>query len=294
MNDLMAGMDEMLRRLIGDDVEIVIRLDAALGRVRADAGQVEQVIMNLVVNARDAMLKGGRLVIETVNCEIDASGAHEDLVPGSYVMLSVSDTGFGMSSETMSRIFEPFFTTKAEGTGLGLATVYGIVRQMNGHISVQSQQGAGTTFKIYLPRVQQHGTESPSEVSSDRAPDGTETILLVEDEPSVREIAASTLRARGYEVLEASNGEEALNVARNHRGPKIHLLITDVIMPKMGGRKLAVGLSDRDPAIRILYMSGHPGDMIGNQGELDSDTCFLQKPFSPDALSFKVREVLDA
>jgi len=293
LNDLMAGMDEMLRRLIGDDVEIAIRLDAALGRVRADAGQVEQVIMNLVVNARDAMLKGGRLVIETVNCEIDASGGHEDLVPGSYVMLSVSDTGFGMSSETMSRIFEPFFTTKAEGTGLGLATVYGIVRQMNGHISVQSQQGAGTTFKIYLPRVRQD-TESPRQVPSDRAPDGTETILLVEDEPSVREIAASTLRARGYEVLEASNGEEALNVARNHRGPKIHLLITDVIMPKMGGRKLAVGLSDRDPAIRILYMSGHPGDMIGNQGELDSDTCFLQKPFSPDALSFKVREVLDA
>ena len=293
LNDLVAGIDEMLRRLIGEDVEIVIRLDASLGRVRADAGQVEQVIMNLVVNARDAMLKGGRLVIETVNCEIDASGAHEDLVPGSYVMISVSDTGFGMSSETMSRIFEPFFTTKAEGTGLGLATVYGIVRQMNGHISVQSQQGAGTTFKIYLPRVQQD-TESPRQVPSDRAPDGTETILLVEDEPSVREIAASTLRARGYEVLEASNGEEALNVARNHRGPKIRLLITDVIMPKMGGRKLAERLSDRDPAMKILYMSGHPGDMIGNQGELDSETHFLQKPFISDALSFKVREVLDA
>ena len=297
LNTLIGGMDEMLRRLIGEDVELVTRLEPSLWRIRADAGQIEQVIMNLVVNARDAMPEGGRVFIQTFNRVVDESGTPGDPPAGSYVMLTARDTGTGMTPETMSRIFEPFFTTKerGKGTGLGLATVYGIVRQMNGHISVESQPGAGTIFKILMPRTLESETESPHlDESPARASGGDETILLVEDQASVRAIVAQTLRARGYNVLEASNGEEALTLFAKDIELRPHLLVTDVIMPKMGGAELAARLSTRIPMLRTLYMSGYAGDAMGDLAPLNFDTWFIEKPFTPDSIVRKVREVLDA
>lgn len=295
LNMAIANLNKMLRRLIGEDIELEMVEGRPLGRVKADPGQIDQVIMNLAVNARDAMPRGGKLTIETDNVEIGDSYAlgHFPMVPGSYVMIAVSDTGFGMNAETQARIFEPFFTTKekGKGTGLGLATVYGIVKQSGGFIWVESEVGKGTTFKVFLPPV----TEAP--VSQERATvpaevQGTETILLVEDEEYVRSLVRKSLQSKGYTVLEASNGQDALRVAQEYRG-SIHLLITDVVMPGMSGRELAECLMPLRQEMRTLYMSGYADDAILHHGVLDSGGALLQKPFTAEALAKKVRQILE-
>ncbi len=296
LNAVVAGTDSMLRRLIGEDIDLVTVLEPALWRVRADPGQLEQVILNLAVNARDAMRNGGKLTIETGNVELDEGYAsrHVAVKPGSFVLLAVSDTGMGMDEATRSRIFEPFFTTKeqGEGTGLGLATVYGIVKQSGGSIWCYSEPGQGTAFKIYLPRVDE-AVESldPAPPTAEPQP-GTETILLVEDEDELRSVAREMLEMHGYTVLEAGHPDEALLVAERHSGP-IHLLLTDVVMPKMSGRDLAQRLGPLRPEMRVLYVSGYTDDAIVHHGVLDPGTAFLEKPFNPDDLARKVREVLD-
>jgi CheY-like chemotaxis protein len=287
----------MLRRLIGEDIELVTVLEEQLGLVSADPGQVEQVIVNLAVNARDAMTEGGRLVIETANVDLGAgeAGRHVGVKPGRYVMVSLSDTGCGMTPETMARMFEPFFTTKEKGrgTGLGLATVYGIVKQSGGDISVHSEPGRGTTFKVYLPRVEyETGVVVPAVVPSDRAA-GRETILLVEDDEALCMLARRILEARGYTVLEARNGEEALVLCERHEGP-IDLVATDVVMPGMNGRMLVERLTAQRPAVRVLFMSGYTDDDMLRRGIVDPRMAFFQKPFTPEALANKVREVLDS
>ncbi len=296
LNDVVADMDKMLRRLIGEHIDLRTALAHDLGAVRADPGQLEQVVVNLVVNARDAMSSGGNLTIATANADLtEAGGGAETLMaPGAYVVLSVSDTGTGMDAETQARMFEPFFTTKptGKGTGLGLATVFGIVKQSGGYIQVASALGRGTTFTIHLPRVD--GTTSQLHVASTAAMSvgGAETVLLVEDQEEVRTLTHKILKARGYEVLLAAGGPEALSVAAQH-GSAIHLLVTDVVMPGMSGGELSRQLSLAQPAMKVLFISGHPDSSILHDGELDPSVAFLQKPFSAHELARRVREVLD-
>ncbi|PYV39890.1 MAG: hybrid sensor histidine kinase/response regulator [Acidobacteria bacterium] len=298
LNTLLANIHKMLRRLIGEDIELVTLLGPDLGRVKADRGQMEQVIMNLVVNARDAMPEGGRLILETANVELDEAYArtHPPTQPGSYVMLAISDTGCGMAPDTLARIFEPFFTTKEQGkgTGLGLSTVYGIIKQSDGYIWAYSELGHGTTFKIYLPRVEgEVSVEVEMVPTSIELPQGSETVLLVEDEDSVRNLVRTILRKNGYTVLEARHGAEALRVAIQYTGP-IHLMLTDVVMPLMSGRQLADRLAPLRPDMKVIYMSGYTDQAIVHHGVLEPGTIFLQKPFTPTVLAHKVRDVLDA
>jgi len=294
LNTAVATMSEMLRRMIGEDVLLLTALDPALGWVQADPSQIEQIVINLAVNARDAMPKGGRLTLETANVELEGSyaRAHVGAHPGPHVMLAVSDTGVGMDADTRTRIFEPFFTTKGpgKGTGLGLATVYGIVKQSGGHICVYSELGQGTAFKIYLPRVDRAADPVPGGLLAHVA-QGRETILLVEDEGAVRELARDILEANGYAVLEARHGDEALAICERHSEP-IHLMLTDVVMPGMNGRELAERLARLRPETKVLYMSGYTDNAIVLHGVLNGRAVFLQKPFTPDALARKVREVL--
>jgi PAS domain S-box-containing protein len=297
LNGIVVGLDKLLRRLMDEDIDMKTVVTDKLGMIKADPGQIEQVIMNLVVNARDAMPDGGRLIVETANVDLDEAYArdHATVRPGCYVMLAVSDTGMGMSAETIAHIFEPFYTTKesGQGTGLGLSTVYGIVKQSGGYVWVYSEQGHGTTFKVYLPRVDEPADVLPATKAEGRKRTGTETILLVEDEPELRELTRSVLVARGYSVMEAAGPADAQRLAEEH-GAKIHLLLTDVIMPGISGRELAKRLSARHPAMRVLYMSGYTYNVIAQGGTLERGVSFLQKPFTPSVLIEKVREVLDA
>ena len=297
VNALVSNVEKLLRRLIGEDVLLATALANDVGRVRADPGQMEQVIVNLAVNARDAMPAGGRLTIETSNVDLDAAyvAEHRTVVPGPYVVVAVSDTGSGMSAETQSHIFEPFFTTKevGKGTGLGLATVYGIVKQSGGSIWVYSELGHGTTIKVYLPRVDEPAEPLPGPPITDaEGLRGTETILLVEDEPAVRGVARQVLIRQGYTVLEAPDGQTALAMIAGG-APHVHLVLTDVVMPGMSGRSLADRLTSRLPGLRVLYMSGYTDDAIVRHGMLEPGLAYLQKPFRPDALVRKVREVLN-
>ncbi|HET8655074.1 MAG TPA: ATP-binding protein [Longimicrobiaceae bacterium] len=294
LNQTVQEMEKMLRRVIGEDVDLSTRIEPALGHVQADPGQLSQVLLNLAVNARDAMPRGGQLTIETANVELDDEYARGKVhvESGRYVMLAVSDTGVGMDAETQARIFEPFFTTKEQGkgTGLGLSTVYGIVEQSGGHVWVYSEPGHGTAFKVYLPRV-----DAP--VSLDTAligapATGRETVLLAEDDRAVRVLARRALEHAGYQVLEADGGEEALRIADAHAGT-IHLLLSDVVMPGLGGRELAERLQGRRPGIAVLFMSGYTDDAILRHGMLAEGTPFLEKPFTPGGLCEKVRGVLD-
>jgi CheY-like chemotaxis protein len=286
----------MLPRLIGEDIEIVTILHPGLGRVKADPGQVSQVILNLAVNARDAMPQGGKLTIETANVELDENYArnHVTVRTGPHVMLTVSDTGSGMDAETRDRIFEPFFTTKelGKGTGLGLATVYGIVKQSGGSIWVYSEPGKGTTFKIYLPRVEDELEESEPAHDRPQILRGTETVLLAEDEAMVRNLTRTILEAQGYTVLVASDATEALSICHRHHD-SIQLLVTDVVMPGMSGRELAAQMAMVHPETKVLYVSGYTDDAIVRHGVLNSGLAFLQKPFSTDAFLRKVRVALD-
>lgn len=284
----------MLRWIIGEDVEMILCPHPLLGRVKADAGQVEQIIMNLVVNARDAMPEGGEIRVETMNVEFSRAYAetHQVAEPGPYVILSVSDTGCGMDEETQARIFEPFFTTKCpgKGTGLGLATVYGIVNQSGGSIEVASTPGKGTTFKIYFPRVEEEPDRSESAVASDNC-FGSETILIVEDDEMVRALAQTILEQNGYAVLAVRNGTEALHLVED--GSKIiHLILTDTIMPGMNGRELAERILAIRPAMKVLYMSGYTDKVFALSPSWESESAFMQKPFTPQTLTRKVRDVL--
>jgi len=299
LNEVVTENLKMLTRVIGEDIDLVMVPAPELGAVRADAGQIDQVIMNLAVNARDAMPSGGKLTIETSNISLDEDYAryHAPLRPGDYVILSISDTGLGMDSDTQSHIFEPFFTTKGtKGTGLGLSTVYGIVKQSGGYIWVFSEPGKGTTFKIYLPRVAERAESIAQVVSweeADATEPGTETILLAEDEANLRYLARQFLEKQGYKVIEAADGSAAMQIAVAHEGV-IHLLLTDVIMPGMNGRELAQRISEIRPQTRVLYMSGYTENVIGHNGTLDAGVRLLQKPFTLRDLKSKVREVLDA
>jgi two-component system cell cycle sensor histidine kinase/response regulator CckA len=297
LNQLILDMDKLLQRLIGAHVELIVRTDPSLWRIRADRGQIEQIVVNLAVNARDAMPAGGTLTIETGNVQLDHDYAHRHISvsPGRYVMLAVSDTGTGMDEETQAQIFEPFFTTKApgRGTGLGLATCYGIVKQHGGNIWPYSEPGHGSTFKIYLPPVEDPAEQSPPPASAEDLPRGTETVLLAEDEPSVRTLAARVLRAQGYTVMEAENGDAALQLARDWAGAPLDLLLTDVVMPRMSGKVLAEFIHALFPSSAVLFISGYTDNAIVHHGQLDPGIVFLQKPFSPAALARKVREVLD-
>ncbi|MFZ0733256.1 MAG: PAS domain S-box protein [Candidatus Sulfotelmatobacter sp.] len=294
VNAIVQDMERLLRPLIGENVELVAVLSPEAAHTRADSGQLEQVLMNLVVNAKDAMPGGGKLTIRTQNIVMDEGHRRDQqfIRPGRYVMLSVSDTGTGMDKETQSRIFEPFFTTKekGKGTGLGLSTVYGIVKQSGGYVMVQSEPGQGTSFQIYLPQVEGDVETSAAPVP-DAASGGNETILLVEDEESVRQLVRDTLSAKGYEVLEADSGEAGLAAADAHKG-KVDLVITDVVMPGMSGRDLVKNLAKIRPETKVLYLSGYTEDAIVSDGSIESGTAFLQKPFSLQSLSRKVREVL--
>jgi two-component system cell cycle sensor histidine kinase/response regulator CckA len=296
LDELITGATDLLKRLIGEHIDLTFEPGADVGRVRVDPGQLEQVIVNLAVNARDVMPEGGLLTLETANVELDAAYAarHVDVVAGSYVMLAVSDTGMGMSHEIQARIFEPFFTTKGpgKGTGLGLSTVYGIVKQSGGHIRVDSEPGAGTTFKVYLPRTDAV-PEASAARTSDALPHGTETVLLVEDEAEVRGVTKEVLEGFGYTVLEAAQASDAMLIARRHVG-MIDLLLTDVVMPRMSGRALAEAVAAERPETKILFMSGYTDDAIILHRVMEPGMHFLEKPFSPAAVARKVREVLDA
>ena len=296
LNTVVVDTGKLLRRLIGEDIELTTTLDPSLGQVKVDAGQIEQVIMNLVVNARDAMPTGGHITIETRNVELDQDYVqkHAEVRQGSYVLLAVSDTGCGMDEATKSRIFEPFFTTKevGKGTGLGLATVHGIIKQSGGTIEVHSEFGRGTTFKVYLPRLKGTVSSGKSLPGLSKVPTGSETVLLAEDEEALRQLALLALQSFGYTVLVARDGEEAIQHSRQHQGP-LHLLVTDVVMPKMNGRQLAEAVVRLRPDTKVLYLSGYTDDAILRHGVLETNVAFLQKPFTPSVLARTVREVLD-
>jgi PAS domain S-box-containing protein len=296
LNLVLQGVDKMLHRLIGEDVELLIQSTPGLWPTKADPNQIEQVLLNLAINARDAMPRGGQLRIETRNVVLDEAFVrqHAGSSAGDFVQLEVSDTGVGMSPEVRARIFEPFFTTKevGRGTGLGLATVYGIVKQSNGYITVESEADKGTTFRILLPRAAEVMARADQrEVSGNLS--GNETILLVEDQPDVRELARTFLGGRGYHVLEAQDGSEALRISGGHHG-EIHLLVTDVVMPGMSGKELAEQMAPLRPSMKVLFVSGYTAEAIGQHGVLEPGTEFLQKPFSQEALARKLREILDA
>jgi CheY-like chemotaxis protein len=271
-------------------------LDKNLGKIKVDPGQIEQVVLNLAINARDAMPRGGKLIIETANARLDENSPHLQLgvAPGRYVFFSVSDTGVGMTPEIREKIFEPFFTTKekGKGTGLGLSVVYGIVKQCGGNITVYSEPSQGTTFKIYLPQVDFALAEEEQMTQKQRLPQGSETILVVEDEEEVRKLAVGILRRQNYRVLEAAQGEEALLIGEKHEG-RIHLLLTDVVMPGLNGPDLARRMKYSHPEMKVIFMSGYSDKGIFQQGVLDLETGLLQKPFSLESLTGKVREVLD-
>ena len=294
VNTIVEDMERLLRPLIGENIELITRLAPEAGHTRADAGQLEQVLMNLVVNAKDAMPDGGKLIIQTQNIRTDETsrGGPTFIPPGNYVLISVSDTGVGMDKETQSRIFEPFFTTKelGKGTGLGLSTVYGIVKQSGGYLLVQSDAGHGSTFQIYLPRVEE-AAQTHAATAPHAAAGGSEMLLLVEDEESVRELVRDTLVGKGYRVVTAENGEAGLAAAAKHDGT-IDLVITDVVMPGMGGREMVRRLTKSHPRVKVLYLSGYTEDAVISEGAAEGDTAFLQKPFTLQHLSRKVREVL--
>lgn len=296
LNDIVTDMNKMLKRLIGEDVLLSESLDPSLKRIKADPGQIEQVLVNLVVNARDAMPQGGKLTIETANVELDGGYAskHVGLSPGSYVLLAVSDTGTGMDETTKTRIFDPFFTTKekGKGTGLGLSTVYGIVKQSGGNVWVYSEAGRGTTFKVYLPQFET-GVKPETPAIEATIPRGSETILLLEDEEMVRSLARQILAGAGYKVVEASRGEEAIKLCTAQNGP-IDLLLTDVVMPEMSGKEVADRVSQSNPLLKVLFMSGYTDEAIVHHGVLDANVQFIQKPFTPAGLATKVRQVLDS
>jgi PAS domain S-box-containing protein len=299
LNSVVTENVKMLTRLIGEDIDLVMVPGTDIGAVKADPGQIEQVIMNLAVNARDAMPHGGKLTIETANVMLDANYArfHAPVKPGDYVMLAISDTGVGMDADTQAHIFEPFYTTKGlKGTGLGLSTVYGIVKQSEGYIWLYSEAGKGTSFKIYLPRFSATGealaTQPALAAEADQLSPGHETILLVEDEENLRRLARQYLENQGYNVIDAPDGSTAIQISQAHKGP-IHLLLTDVIMPGMNGRELANKVSPTRPEMRVLYMSGYTENHIGHNGTLDEGITLLQKPFTLPALKAKVREMLD-
>jgi two-component system, cell cycle sensor histidine kinase and response regulator CckA len=296
LNSVVGGMEGLLRRTLGEDVQLVIELAPRLGSVRADPAQMEQVLLNLVVNARDAMPRGGRLCIRTWDQDLDDAfvAGHLGSSAGPHVVIQVQDSGHGMDEGTMALIFEPFFTTKepGKGTGLGLAMSYGIVKQSGGYIAVRSRPGEGATFTIYLPRVGERPAESSRAPSVANGAPGSETVLVVEDEPALRQLAARVLEGRGYEVLTAASGQEAMLAARTHPG-RIHLLLTDVVMPGMGGRELAERLQSEMPTLRVLYTSGYTDDDIVRHGVSERDAAFLAKPFTPDELAAGVRAALD-
>ncbi len=299
LNGVVAGLEKLLRRLLREDIEMVIALDPGVGLVKADPGQVEQVLMNLAVNARDAMPRGGTLTIRTANVKLDESYAERRrevaVVPGRYVMLSVADTGTGMTAEVQERVFEPFFTTKAAGvgTGLGLSTVYGIVKQSGGYIWTYSEPGLGTAFKIYLPLVDvaEEVGESGKRKSATRLA-GRETVLVAEDDSALRYVACRALRTFGYSVLEARNGREALGLCERYEGP-IHLVLSDLVMPEMSGSELAERIAARHPGVKVLLMSGYAGDEAARMSILRAGDAFIEKPFAVDTLAARVREVLD-
>jgi CheY-like chemotaxis protein len=285
----------MLPPLIGENIELVIELYPELWQVKADSGQIEQIVANLAVNARDAMPFGGEFTIRTSNIVLDEEivGGYESVQSGPYVLLTMSDTGHGMNHETLRRIFEPFFTTKevGKGTGLGLSTVYGIVKQSGGYVSVESEVGRGTTFKIYLPRVDEEVGRIETSPRPRGLLPGEETVLLVEDDDQVRSIAAMALEMSGYDVLTAANGEEALLLSERFNS-RIDLLLTDMVMPRMGGQELSHRLLKLRPGTRVLYMSGYSENAISQRGVIEG-TVFIEKPFSPEALTRRIREVLD-
>jgi PAS domain S-box-containing protein len=297
VNKILIEMDKMLRRLIGEDIELECVANEPLGKIRIDPSQLEQIIVNLSVNARDAMPSGGTLSFETSNAFVEQSfSARYEVIPGNYVRLSVEDTGVGMSGETLEHVFEPFFTTKepGQGTGLGLATCYGIVKQNGGYIQVESQPCSGTKFTIYFPRVEGDATMPAQKKVSETLPGGKESILLVEDDNAVRSLAARVLRERGYLVIEAANGDEALKRVDDIVGEgSIDLLLSDLVMPKMSGKDLADKLQARRPGLKVLFVSGYPGESITRQRVLEPRFALLQKPFSPEELTRKVRECLD-
>ena len=297
LNIVIHNMERLLHRLLGEDIELTTGLEPTLGHTKADPGQIEQVVMNLAVNARDAMPNGGKLTIETMNVELDENYVREHVAvrPGPYVMIAISDTGIGMTEEIRSRIFEPFFTTKepGKGTGLGLSTVYGIVKQSDGYVWVYSEPGIGTTFKIYLPRVDAPADITTHETNGLPTYRGTETILLVEDEDGVRALVRQILVKQGYTVLESRHAGEALLLCERHQG-MIDLLLTDVVLHQMSGRELAERLTTVRPKMRVLYISGYTDDAVVQHGVLEAGTAFLQKPFTTDALTRKVRQVLNA
>jgi CheY-like chemotaxis protein/two-component sensor histidine kinase len=296
LNTLLRDMDKMLRRIIGEDIELLTLLSDDLGSVKTDQGQIEQVVINLAVNAKDAMPSGGKLTIETTNVELDETYARRHLVgkAGRYMVLSVSDTGVGMTPEISERVFEPFFTTKekGKGTGLGLSTVYGIVKQSGGNIWVYSEPGKGTTFRIYLPRVDEPLEEYKEKVVKEELTCGSETIIVVEDEEVVRKLVVQILKRQGYKVLEGGRPSEALHICNKYDSP-INLLVTDVVMPEMSGRELAEHLKSIRPGVKVLYISGYTENAIVHHGVLEKGVNYIQKPFMMDVLTQKVREVLD-
>ncbi len=296
LNLLIRDMQSMMRRLIGEDLELRISLQSNLGNVQADPGQIQQLIMNLIVNSRDAIAGQGKIILETQNVVLDGQYVQkrEMVKPGKYVLLAVSDTGEGIKKEIQDQIFEPFFTTKGEGkgTGLGLATVYGIVKQSEGYVWVYSEPGLGATFKVYLPRIDDEIPAATIEIEHPENLKGKETVLVVEDEEDVRELICETLRNFRYHVLAAANGKLAESMIETYH-QQIHLLVTDVVMPQMGGRELAVKMSETHPETKVLFISGYTNNAIVHKGILDTKTLFLQKPFTPSELLKKIRRILD-